>query len=100
MTEDERKIQQWRHERCNKKGIRSQAEYDETTSKKNDIQLGVLQGNYPTVGAVAITIECQLGFGKQQSRVLANKYWMQKQCVEAGNYDCGIPKSILERITC
>ena len=98
MSEAEKKIQQWRHERVNRGSFHSQSEYNEANAKKDAIQLGVLRNEYPNISAVAITIQYRLGFGTVQANVLANKYWMQKQGLTAGQTpeQLGIP----ERIAC
>lgn len=100
MTENEKKIKQWCNERVNRGYFRSQADYNDNNAKKDEIQLGVLRGDYPNVTAAALTIRIKLGFSPAQSQVLAGKYWMQKQGLASGRSaeDLGIPSRIAEKI--
>ena len=100
MTESEKKIKQWRNERVNKGYFHSQAEYNDNNAKKDEIQLGVLRGDYPNVNAVALTLRAKLGFSPAQSQVLAGKYWMQKQGIEAGHSpsSLGVPERVAKHL--
>lgn len=100
MTENEKKIKQWRNERVNRGYFHSQAEYNDNNAKKDEIQLGVLHGDYPNITAVALTLRVQLGFSPAQSQVLAGKYWMQKQGLEAGRSaeELGVPERVALRL--
>lgn len=100
MSENEKKIKQWRNERVSKGYFHSQAEYNDNNAKKDEIQLGVIHGDYPNANAVALTLRVKLGFSPAQSQVLAGKYWMQKQGIEAGRTpaEMGIPQRIAEKI--
>lgn len=79
MTEDQKKILAWRRERVNKKGFKSQAAYDEAVSIKNDIQVGVLCGEFPSIDCVVIELSYRLGFGPDRAKVLAKKWWEQRE---------------------
>lgn len=79
LTEDQKKIRTWRNEHYNKKGFKSQNDYNETVRIEHEIQVGVLCGESPSVRATALELQTRLHFGPSRAQVLAGKWFKQKE---------------------
>lgn len=106
MTEDQRKIRSWRNERYNKKGFKSQNDYNETIRIEHEIQIGVLRGESPSARATALELQSRLHFGPARAQVLAGKWFIQKEVLsrttpEDFEKECmflGISESVIKEL--
>lgn len=79
LTEDQKKIRTWRNERYSKKGFKSQNDYNETVRIEHEIQVSVLCGESPSARATALELQSRLHFGPSRAKVLAGKWFKQKE---------------------
>ena len=73
LTENQKKIRQWRNERVNKKGIRSQAEYDDRHKFLSDLKQQLLEGLI-TKQQAALELVCKYHYGSAGAAAVINKW--------------------------
>lgn len=106
MSEDQRKIHAWRNEHYNKKGFKSQNDYNETLRIENEIQIGVLRGESPRARATALELQSRLHFGPSRAQAIAGEWFIQKEVLsrtkpEDFEKECRflkIPESVIKEL--